>query len=555
MSGSIYSSPVLGPDVDLDLSRNEGKSAAANLISSIYRSDELIRRYPDTGPLRRRLARLHGADEDQVLVTAGGDDGLLRCFLARLGPGMCAVATKPTFEMIPIYAKQVGSRLIEIEWWEGPYPTADIISASTEAEAVFVVSPNNPTGATITEAELRKVSEAARFVVLDAAYAEFADEDLTPAALETGNVVVVRTLSKAYGLAGLRVGYLLGPPDLIAEVSAFGSPYSVSALSGAIALERLNLPARDTATVLSAVRSERTELTALLEALGTRPLPSQGNFVLAESADADWIFDGCASLGVGIRRFLGREELANWVRITLPGDRQDFDRLKRTLRTVMAPEAILFDLDGVLADVSSSYRRSIIETALTFGVTVTATDVDEAKASGTANDDWDLTRRLCSDQGVELEYSEVVARFEEIYQGREDTLGLKTSERPLVDPSTWSRWAAELPLGVVTGRPRADAEEFLERFGLSEKTSVLVAREDAPLKPDPGPVRLALDRLGVRHAWLVGDTPDDIEAARSAQVMPIAVVSPGADPRRTRQSLARAARTLDQTIDLEELLP
>jgi histidinol-phosphate aminotransferase len=554
MSPVSYSPPPLRRGVDLDLSRNEGRSKAADLIGSIDRLDELVSCYPDTTVLRRQLAGLHNLREDHLLVTAGGDDALLRCFLARLGPGMTAVTTTPTFEMIPIYANQVGSHLVEVEWWDGPYPTADVMAAAGEPAVIFVVSPNNPTGSTITEGELRKVSEEAPLVVLDAAYAEFAGDDLTPAALEMGNVVVARTLSKAYGLAGLRVGYLLGSPELIAELSNFGSPYPVSSLSLALATETLGRDGREVALFVDEIRSERTELTLLFETLGLRPMQSQGNFVLAETADARWVADACASLGVGIRRFPDREGLESWVRVTLPGDSNDFERLKRTLTTVLAPEAILFDLDGVLADVSGSYRRSIIETARTFGVSVSEADIDDAKASGAANDDWELTRRLCVDQGVELEYGQVVERFEEIYQGYENSPGLKTKERPLVDSSTWSRWAAKLPLGVVTGRPRSDAEECLERFGLLTNTSVLVAREDAPLKPDPRPVRLALTQLDVRHAWLVGDTPDDIEAARSAQVLPIGVISPGSDSRRGRMILSGAARTLERTMDLVEIL-
>ena len=101
MSGVNYSPPPLRPGVDLDLSKNEGRSKAADLIGSIDRLDELVRCYPDTTPLRRQLARLHDLREDQLLVTAGGDDALLRCFLALLGPGMTAVTTTPTVEMKP----------------------------------------------------------------------------------------------------------------------------------------------------------------------------------------------------------------------------------------------------------------------------------------------------------------------------------------------------------------------------------------------------------------------------------------------------------------------
>jgi len=553
MSARTYSTPRLAPDIDLDLSKNEGGPATADLVRSIDRPNDLVRRYPDSTALREQLAGLYGVRADQVLVTAGGDDGLFRCFLARLGSGSTAVATKPTFEMISIYADQVGAHLVEIDWWEGPFPTADIITA--EADAVFVVSPNNPTGATITGAELRKVSAEVGFVVLDAAYAEFADEDLTSVALELGNVVVVRTLSKAYGLAGLRVGYLLGPSDLIEEMSSFGSPYPVSALSVAIATEALSEPDDAVGRFVGEIRSERSALPALLDGLGIRSLPSQGNFILVDVVDAEWVTDACAALGVGIRRFPESADLDHWVRITLPGNQEDFSRLKQTLTTALAPEALLFDLDGVLADVTGSYRQSIIETAASFGVTVIASDIDEAKASGDANDDWDLSRRLMADRGVELEYGQVVTRFEEIYQGHRGSSGLKVNERPLVDSSTWSRWAKALPLGVVTGRPRADAVEVLERFGLLANTSILVTREDAPLKPDPEPVRLALERLAVDHAWLIGDTPDDVEAARAARVVPIGVVSPGADPEQAAQRLSRAARTLNQTLDVEELLP
>lgn len=341
MKPSTYSPPSLALNVELDLSKNEGKAADQSLFESIEEAGDLIRRYPDTAALRERLASRLGVRDDQVLVTAGGDDALFRCFLARLRLGSSAVTTKPTFEMIPNYASQIGVELIEVDWWEEAFPTAEVVTAGADAQAVFVVSPNNPTGSTITEADLVDLSRASRFVVLDAAYAEFADVDLTAAALELDNVVVVRTLSKAFGLAGLRVGYLVGSDDLIGEISAFGSPFSVSALSAAIASEALDRTDGGVARYVNEIRSERAELGTHLDSLGVRTLPSQGNFVLVRVQDETQFAQACAAFGVGIRHFPGRSEMIGWVRVTLPGNTRDFGRLKQTLEAVLAPDDVV----------------------------------------------------------------------------------------------------------------------------------------------------------------------------------------------------------------------
>jgi histidinol-phosphate aminotransferase len=475
--------------------------------------------------------------------------------MARVRTGRQVLSTYPTFEMIPRYAEQRGAGLLEVPWWTGPLPVAELIDAITETtDAAFIVSPNNPTGGSATELDLLKVAGEAPLLVVDAAYVDFADADPTPALLEQANVVVTRTLSKAYGLAGLRVGYLLGPAELVASIGAYGNPYPVSALSAAIAAIRLDRPEEELTEFIGEVRRERIELTGVLTSLGARPLPSQGNFVLAEVDDAQWTVAAAASLGIGLRRFADRPGLEESVRITLPGDGEDFARLVATLGAVMAPEAIIFDLDGVIADVSESQILAIIETARSFGVEIDADDIESAKAGGNTNDDWALTRALCLRKGVDADLGEVTARFEALYQGTDDTPGLKMAETSLIDETTWRRWGSRFPLAVVTGRPRSDAVEFLERFGLARGLAALVTRDEAPLKPDPAPIRLALETIGVTRAWMLGDTPDDLAAARAAGVVPIGVVGAGDDPGKARDRLRPAARILDKTTDLEEML-
>ena len=267
------------------------------------------------------------------------------------------------------------------------------------------------------------------------------------------------------------------------------------------------------------------------------------------------MISGAASLGVALRRFPGRPGLESAVRITVPGDADDFDRLVATLGSLLDPQAIIFDLDGVIADVSGSQVLAIIETARSFGVVVEPSDIEAAKTDGNSNDDWELTRRLCLERGVEAPIEEVTERFEALYQGTAASPGLKIAETSLVDPTTWRRWATNRRLGVVTGRPRSDAVEFLERFDLMDGLAALVTRDDAPLKPDPAPVVKALEIMGVTRAWMLGDTPDDLAAARGAGVVPIGVIAPGDEPEGARERLRYAARILDKTTDVEEMLP
>ncbi|MGH8925306.1 MAG: aminotransferase class I/II-fold pyridoxal phosphate-dependent enzyme [Acidimicrobiia bacterium] len=548
MSGA-YQSPTFAAPIDLDLSRNEGNPTVTSIDLAPGDLAAVTSRYPDTGRLSEAVAARHGLSVDRVLVTAGGDDALFRCFLASAGRAL--VATTPTFEMVRRYAAQLETPLIEVPWWDGDFPVDDFLTkaAGTPGTAV-VVSPNNPTGNVITPADLAKVSDVYPLVVLDAAYAEFADEEVTEAALEMGNVVVIRTLSKAFGLAGLRVGYVLGAEAVVRRLATFGSPFSVSALSAALAAEALETRVDEAYDFAAGIAGRRERLASLLDELGCEPLPSQGNFVLATNVDPSWLVPAAAALGVGLRRFDDRPELCRCVRITVPGSEEDFVRLERTLRTVLAPQALLFDMDGVLADVRDSFRAAIVATAAQFGVTVTGDDIASATAQGNASDDWELTRGLCAAGGVDIPFETVRDEFERIYGGQDGREGLKMAERLLVSPDSLESWSGRYRLGIVTARPRKDAVDFLERFDLRRFFATVVTREDAPAKPDPAPVRVALSRLGVDRSWMFGDTVDALAAARAAGVVPIGVVVPGDD----RSALTASARIVESVKEIEEVL-
>jgi len=320
----------------LKLDANEGRRPDGELLGRLRELDaEVLRRYAKPAALEAKLAERLGVDAARVVVTAGADDALERLCRATLEPGRTAVLTDPTFEMLPRYVRLAGAEAVEIPWIDRAFPAGDIEGAiDGRTGAVFLVTPNNPTGGAASAEEIVAIAERARssLVVVDLAYVEFADEDPTGALLGLPNVVMTRTFSKAWGLAGLRVGYAIGPAEVIGWLRAVGHPYPCAGVSLALAAAALDGDQSRTREYIERVRWERGELVSLLHSLGAGAMESQGNFVLARCADAWAGADTLASRGVLVRRFGRDTRLADRLRITCPGDETEFERLTRALQ-------------------------------------------------------------------------------------------------------------------------------------------------------------------------------------------------------------------------------
>ena len=338
-----YAPPVRSNRTELLLDLNEG----ATLTSDRWLADvasavgmDAVRRYPDPSRLEAMLAERLGVPAGRVLVTNGGDDAIDRVCRVCLGAGDEIVVPSPSFEMIARSSEMAGGRVIRTAWMGGAFPVDAVLGAVTDrTRLVAVVSPNNPTGGVITRVELERLSVALPDVLLmvDLAYTEFSTEDLTAAALELPNAVIVRTFSKAFGLAGLRVGYAVGGEETIAAMRAAGGPFACSAVSLAAAGAALRLPASVLASRVDQVRSERAAVTRLLVECGCEVLPSEANFVLARFADALGVWQGLADRGVRVKRF-ANAELADWLRIGCPGDQRGLERLMAALGEVLRTE-------------------------------------------------------------------------------------------------------------------------------------------------------------------------------------------------------------------------
>ena len=565
----LYKGPAQPEPGVLKLDGNEGNPPPRTLLEDLAVADlSKVRDYPDARPLESEIAERLEVDPEHVVVTAGADEALDRVFRTYLAPGRLLVLPVPAFEMMYRFAAVVGGKIHPVPWMDG-FPTDDIIAALGEAASlVAMTSPNNPTGCTATASDLERVAEAASkvdsgaafgaMVVLDHAYVEYSDQDLTSVAQRFDNVVTVRTFSKAWGLAGCRVGYAVASPEVATLLRNVGSPFPVAGLSLAAVRTQMSTGEAALGEHVKAVRAGRGRLAETLNRLGIETSPAQGNFVLGDfGARCDFVFDGLNALGVRVRRFPHRPEIRSALRITVPDHTQPLDRLLDALETCLAPEALLFDLDGVIADVEESYRRCVLETAGGFGVEVTREELATLVLAGDANNDWVLTQRILASRGVEASVDAVTEAYQAMYLGTSTSPGLRESERLLVARDVLAILANRLPLAIVTGRPREEAEWFLEREGLTDLFRAVVCMEDGPLKPDPAPVRTAASLLGVERAWMIGDTPDDIRAAASAGAVPIGVVAPGSDPDASAVALrkAGAATILAAIDDLTELLP
>ena len=273
---------------------------------------------PDADELRAALAAHTGFTRDEIVTGLGSDDILELAFRSLAGPGATVAWSAPTFSMVPPFVRHSGARGVAVPTLASGAPDLEALCAA-DATLTYVCSPNNPTGALTRDAVLDELLTRTRgLVLLDEAYAEYAAGGAAPAPRRHPRLVVARTFSKAWGLAGLRVGWACGPAALIARIAALRAPFRVAALSERAAVAAL---AADTGWVAEraaeTVRA-REHFVHALQSAGLAPLPSRANFVLLPSRDAVATVAALARVGVHARAFPALAGIGDAVRVTVP---------------------------------------------------------------------------------------------------------------------------------------------------------------------------------------------------------------------------------------------
>lgn len=292
--------------------------------------------YPDKGPLRERIARREGFSSDAVELSNGSDDILRNLVDMTLRPGDAAVLPVPTFSMNTLFLTLREARIVTVPFGAGmPFPADDLIAAARreQVKLVLLVNPGAPLGNLIAPEDIERVAAALpdTLVVVDEAYGEFAGVTVAPHVRRYPNLVVTRTFSKAWGLAGLRLGYCFGAPELIAALRALLSPYPVSAATLTAALAALADEEWMRRSVEKIVK-ERERMAPLLTALGYSIYPSAANSLTLTGERLAATTAYLKEKGILVRHFAELPSLpADALRISV-GRPEDTDRLITALK-------------------------------------------------------------------------------------------------------------------------------------------------------------------------------------------------------------------------------
>ncbi len=287
---------------------------------------------PQAATLRQRIARRHDVHPEQVLVTNGSDAALELIARTYMDPEVEAVVPVPTYTHMLVFIRAQGGRVVEVTG-EDPFraePGAVLRALTPATRLVYLVSPNNPTGAIWSEDDVARVARALPrgVVVVDEAYAEFAGTSALRLVDSLPNVVITRTFSKALGLASLRVGYAVGHPELIAYLRRLHNPKSVNAMGQVAAMAALD----DIAYVeryVAQVHEAQALVARFFARHGIRCTTTPANWVLIHVADPEGLCRAFERVGVFVRDRSNIPALSGTVRMTVGTPAQMEDVLAR----------------------------------------------------------------------------------------------------------------------------------------------------------------------------------------------------------------------------------
>jgi histidinol-phosphate aminotransferase len=338
MSGYVPGEqPPLGTKI-IKLNSNENpyppSPKALKVLQEI--DPEMLRRYPDPTGKSFRIAagKAFGVPDDWIAVGNGSDD-LLNLIVRAVGePAKPVVCPSPTYVLYRTLAQIQDAEFVEVPYPDDYKLPVDLLIAARGA-VTFIASPNSPSGTAISVADLEKLAQdLSGILVIDEAYVDFAENNALELTKKYSNVIILRTLSKGYSLAGLRLGFAIANPALLAQLNKIKDSYNVDAIAYAVAAGAIADSDHKTANA-EKIKASRSQLAVSFKELGFEVWPSQTNFLLVRppNGDAQRIYQTLKERGILIRYF-NQPRLDDKLRISIGTEEQNQILLK-TLKEIL----------------------------------------------------------------------------------------------------------------------------------------------------------------------------------------------------------------------------
>ena len=573
---TAYDAPLEGRQGKIRLDFNENTVGFPEACDGL--PPDLLTAYPEYDAFYEALERWSGLSRPMLLPVNGSSEGLFLAPFVFIRPGQdSALISSPTF---PVIAHML--HLTEANIDDVPRrPNLDYdIDALTDALArgpklCILATPDNPTGAIIPQKALRRwLSDFPdTLFVIDEAYTEYTGTTILPWVREFENLLVLRSFSKAWGLAGARLGLIAGHPQLISWLRCAKSPYSVNAPAMRMASRLLAQSATVEASA-QATMARKPAFIKTLRARGYTVVPGHAHFVLIYiGLLAQQFCSFCRERGVLVRDRSAYPSLEGFVRVNM-GTEAEVETFLGVLHDFRQQAVLLLDLDDTLVDTSRSYDTAVCRVVSTWrggndepskssstppviGKPCTREDLLALRAEGGFNDDWEAAQELLRRQDIEATLEAVTAAGKPIYLSlalAPDQALEQTQETWLMSPKILAQLSKICRVAVVTGRPRDEyapvwqsrLDPLVERVFCCDDLT-MPNGSPLPKKPAPDTLTAALAELGATQGAYIGNNVDDMRAAAAAGLMPIGVAS-------THSAETLTAAGAERIVDMRMLM-
>lgn len=533
-----YSIDEFYPECTLKLDSNENVFGPSKKVIDGFKNLDLKRfnLYPCYGELLEILSKKLNFSKENFVLTNGCDEAINIVLSTFLTENDSVLAFAPSFSMPKLYSKIIGAEYKNIDYvsrWKFSIDALfDNIKENTKI--IYLASPNNPTGDIIEPETIKSVLQKCpdKLILLDLTYvnySKYSEGEYYGLIKEFKNLICVKSFSKDYGLAGLRLGFIAADSKFTGEFKKVISPYSVNSLAVYAGILSL-LDDEHFKYVKDEVQKSKEYLFNELSGLGFKPYRSEANFILVDfGTKCDFAYSKLLKNGIIVRKF-SSDELKSFLRIGIP----PLSDAKKIIEALKPRNLLVFDLDGVVFDVSNSYRYAIQKTFEHFaGRECTSDEMQEAKNLGGLSNDWDLTDYLLKKNGFNVEYDDIVNIFQSIFYDpeRSGKKGAIDNEELVLGPEFFLELSKKYDLAVFTGRPKLEAFYSLEKFNVKEYFNYFVCLEDVPCgrsKPCPDGLFKIKEACYYNDIVFFGDTVDDAKAGKDASVRTFGIIPPKA---------------------------